>query len=192
MESNRRLWRWNCIIFAVFLIVGTAAANLSGKEEAGSWQLYFMQVGELLNRQDFARESYFFYILKLRLTETGVLWLLSMTSLGKAGLWGSIGWLGFLCGVRISLGTMVFGRKGLLYFLCSIMPQVIFYIPALLLLYGRGFHICSFMKSQRDWGQYRRIRMGKDILICIIMLLFLLPGMICECYINPLILKAYF
>ena len=48
------------------------------------------------------------------------------------------------------------------------------------------------MRRQRSLSQYRRIRMGRDLLLLMILLLCLLPGIICECYINPLLLKAYF
>ncbi len=192
MEEKGKFWQWGCIIFGAALILGTIAANLAGKRSQESFTLYFAQIGEALNRKDFARERYFFYLLRLRLFEAGSIWLLSMTAFGAVSLWASLGWLGFTCGVRISLGTMVFGRMGILYFLCSILPQAVFYIPVLLLIGGRGFQIYSFMKKQRDWGQYRRIRMTKDILLLLIMLLCLLPGIICECYINPLLLKVYF
>lgn len=190
MEKNEKLWQKACIVFGIALMIGTAAANLSGK--SGQWELYFAQMGEALNQKDFARESYFFYVLRMRLIEIGAIWLLSMTAFGSMALWGTIGWLGFICGVRISLGTMVFGRSGILYFLCSILPQALFYVPALLFLFVRGFQIYAFMKRQKDWGQYRRIRMTKDILLLIITLLLFLPGIICECYINPLVLKLYF
>ncbi len=192
MEKKIKLWQAGCVIFALFLMAGTAAAIWTGKRSQENWELYFTQIGEALNREGFARESYFFYLLRLRLMEAGALWILSMTAFGAAGLWLSLGWLGFTCGVRISLGTLVFGTRGILYFLCSILPQAVFYVPALLLLYMRGFQIYSFMRKQRDWGQYRRIRMTKDILILLIMIFCLIPGIICECYINPLLLKAYF
>ncbi|QNM06063.1 stage II sporulation protein M [Qiania dongpingensis] len=192
MEKNGKLWKMACIVFAASLLLGTLAANLTGKNGQGSWELYFTQVGDALKQQDFARESYFFYVLRLRLMEVGAIWLLSMTAFGSVSLWASMGWLGFTAGVRISLGTMVFGRTGILYFLCSILPQALFYVPALILLYARGFQIYSFMRKQKDWGQYRRIRMPKDILLLLITLLCLLPGIICECYINPLLLKVYF
>lgn len=192
MEKRIRLWQAGCAVFVLALLVGTAAANWTGRRSVESWELYFTQVGEALNGKDFAREGYFFYLLRLRLLEAGSLWLLSMTAFGAAGLWLSVCWLGFGCGVRISLGTLVFGWRGILYFFCSILPQALFYIPALFLLYGRGFQIYSFMRKQRDWGQYRRIRMAKDILILLFLLFCLLPGIICECYVNPLLLRAYF
>lgn len=192
MEKNEKLWQKACILFGIGLLVGTAAVNLTGKSGQRSWELYFNQIGDALNQNNFARESYFFYVMKLRLMEVGAMWLLSMTAFGSTALWGTMAWLGFTAGVRISLGTLIFGRMGILYFLCSILPQALFYIPALLFLYGRGFQIYFFMKKQKDWGQYRRIRMPKDILLLIITLLCLLPGIICECYINPLLLKLYF
>lgn len=192
MDRKKRFIQTAVVVFAAFLIVGTVAANLSKSHGQDGWQLYFSQLAEALNQKDFARESYFFYVLRLRLTETAALWLLSMTAFGAVSLWAALAWLGFACGVRISLGTMVFGRSGILYFLCSIFPQAVFYVPAVLLLGIRGFQIYSFMKNQKSWGQYRRIRMGKDMLLLIILLLCLLPGIICECYINPLLLRVFF
>ena len=192
MENKNRFVQMAVVVFAGFLVAGTLAANLSGKYGQDGWRLYFTQMGEALKQDGFARECYFFYVLRLRLLEAAALWLLSMTAFGAVSLWAALGWLGFTCGVRISLGTMVFGRRGILYFLCSILPQAVFYIPAILLLGIRGFQVCSFMRRQRSFSQYRRIRMGRDLLLLIILLLCLLPGIICECYINPLLLKAYF
>lgn len=192
MDNKNRFVQMAIIIFAGFLVVGTVAVNLSGKYGQDGWKLYFTQVGEALKQENFARESYFFYVLRLRLMEVAALWLLSMTAFGAVSLWTALGWLGFTCGVRISLGTMIFGRTGIVYFLCSILPQAVFYIPVILLLGVRGFQIYFFMRKQRSWNQYRHVRMGKDILLLIILLLCLLPGIICECYINPLLLKAYF
>lgn len=192
MDNKEKLIRMAVIVFAGFLLAGTLAANLSGKYGQDGWRLYFTQIGEALKQENFARESYFFYVLRLRLLEAAALWFLSMTAFGALGLWGALGWLGFTCGVRISLGTMVFGKRGILYFLCSILPQAVFYIPAILLLGVRGFQVYGFMRRQRSFGQYRRVRMGRDLLLLIILLLCLLPGIICECYINPLLLKAYF
>ncbi len=192
MEKRGKLWQKACMIFGIALILGTVAVNLTGKSGQKSWETYFSHIGEALNQENFAREQYFFYVMRLRLMELGVVWLLSMTAFGGAVMWGSLGWLGFSAGVRISLGTMVFGRMGILYFLCSILPQAVFYVPALILMYGRGFQIYFFMKKQKDFGQYRRLRMPKDILLLLFTLLCLLPGIICECYINPLLLKLYF
>ena len=127
MEKRIRLWQAGCAVFVLALLVGTAAANWTGRRNVESWELYFTQVGEALNGKDFAREGYFFYLLRLRLLEAGSLWLLSMTAFGAAGLWLSVCWLGFGCGVRISLGTLVFGWRGILYFFCSILPQALFY-----------------------------------------------------------------
>ena len=83
-------------------------------------------------------------------------------------------------------------EKGYPVFSVQHPSQAVFYIPAILLLGIRGFQVCSFMRRQRSFSQYRRIRMGRDLLLLIILLLCLLPGIICECYINPLLLKAYF
>lgn len=192
MDKKSRFVQMAVIVFAGFLVVGTIAANLSGKYGQDGWKLYFTQIGDALKQENFVKESYFFYVLKLRLVEVAALWLLSMTAFGALSLWAALGWLGFTCGVRISLGTMVFGKRGILYFLCSILPQAVFYIPAILLLGIRGFQIYSFMRKQRSLSQYRRIRMARDLLLLMILLLCLLPGIICECYINPLLLKAYF
>ncbi|MCI8506299.1 MAG: stage II sporulation protein M [Lachnospiraceae bacterium] len=192
MEKKNRFVQMAVIVFAGFLIIGTFAANLSGKYGQDGWKLYFTQMGETLKQDSFVKESYFFYVLRLRMMEAAALWLSSMTAFGAVSLWAALGWLGFTCGVRIALGTMVFGKRGILYFLCSILPQAVFYIPAILLLGIRGFQVYSFMRKQRSFSQYRRIRMGRDLLLLIILLLCLLPGIICECYINPLLLKAYF
>lgn len=192
MDNKKRFVQMAVVVFAGFLLVGTVAANLSGKSGQDEWKLYFTQIGEAIKQENFAKESYFFYVLKLRLVEAGSLWLLSMTAFGALSLWAALGWLGFSCGVRISLGTMIFGKKGILYFLCSILPQAVFYVPAVLLLGIRGFQIYSFMRRQRSFSQYRRIRMGRDMLLLMILLLCMLPGIICECYINPLLLKMYF
>ena len=86
MEKRIRLWQAGCAIFVLALLVGTAAANWTGRRSVESWELYFTQVGEALNGKDFAREGYFFYLLRLRLLEAGSLWLLSMTAFGAAGL----------------------------------------------------------------------------------------------------------
>ena len=162
------------------VLLGTIAANLIGRHNTDSFSVYLSQLQNAVNRVSFSKETYFFYLLRLRLMEAGAVWLLSMTSFGGVCLWAMILWLGFSGGVRISMATLVYGGRGILFFLASILPQIIFYIPAVLLLCGRGFGIYRFMKKQRDWGQYRRIRMTKDILMLLILILCILPGIICE------------
>ena len=76
MEKKIKLWQAGCVIFALFLMAGTAAAIWTGKRSQENWELYFTQIGEALNREGFARESYFFYLLRLRLMEAGALWIL--------------------------------------------------------------------------------------------------------------------
>ena len=192
MEKEKRLIQAGGAVFFGALLLGTIAANLVGRRSTDSFSLYLSQLRDAVHSASFSKENYFFYLLKLRLLEAGAVWLLSMTSFGGVCLWAMLLWLGFSCGVRISMATLVYGVRGILFFLGSILPQIIFYIPAVLLLCGRGFGIYRFMKKQRDWGQYRRIRMTKDILLLLILILCILPGIICESYVSPLLLKLFF
>lgn len=192
MGKEKRLIQVGGAVFFGAVLLGTIAANLIGRHSTDSFSVYLSQLQNAVNRVSFSKETYFFYLLRLRLMEAGAVWLLSMTSFGGVCLWAVILWLGFSGGVRISMATLVYGGRGILFFLASILPQIIFYIPAVLLLCGRGFGIYRFMKKQRDWGQYRRIRMTKDILMLLILILCILPGIICESYVSPLLLKLFF
>ena len=81
-------------------------------------------------RQQAGDVDKFLYILRQRLCEGAVGWLLGLTVCAAPCFWGMAGYMGFSVGWVIARYTAGWGLLGLPRFFLSCFPQWLFYLPA--------------------------------------------------------------
>lgn len=161
----------NRFLFCFFagLLAGTAAANLlypSFHEQAG-YYLNLLSHPPGLGKQE--QMALFWAICRQRVIEVVIAWLIGLTVYSIPCFCLICGGFGLSVGVVISLMTGQKGIMGLPFFVASVMPQVLFYVPVwcLLLL----------------WGLKRNGRLR--FLALFLLLIFVAAGSACEVWLNP-------
>lgn len=161
------------VCFFLGLVAGTVIANFlypSLREQAG---FYFNLLDSNLHLNKGDRLLLFEQVLKQRLVEVWIAWLVGMTAYAFFLFCLFTAGIGFGMGFVLSIITVQKGLMGLPVFLMTLLPQVLVYIPlwCLLLFWGmqkkRHFRIAAF-------------------LLCLV---FTIAGSACEAWINPFFLK---
>lgn len=169
-----RLKKEEAIVFCFFagLLGGTAAANLlypSMSREAG----YYLELldGSFRLREE-ERLSLFWQILRQRLSQVGIAWLMGMTAYAFPIFCLASAALGLSAGLLLSVITVQKGIFGLPFFLMTLFPQILCYLPlgAILLL----------------WVTDKQRRLSIPALFILALLAAL--GSACEAWLNPLFL----
>ncbi len=117
------------------------------------------------------------YLLKGRGFSYFIVWIIGSSFLGAFMLYAVLGWVGFSVGVYVVAAAVKYGLGGIFFFLATLFPQGLFYIPAfgLVLWY-----------SYKNYGR-------KDVflyfVVFVIGLLLLFMGILTESYVNPQIIK---
>lgn len=157
------------LCFFVGILAGTAAANLlhaSLSEQAG-YYLNLLSHHEELNRTQ--QLALFGDICRQRVIEVMIAWLIGLTVYAVPCFCVLSAGFGLSVGVVLSVMTGQKGIMGLPFFLASVMPQALFYVPVwcLLLL----------------WGIRRNGRLRIPALLLV--LAFVAAGSACEVWLNP-------
>lgn len=116
------------------VIVGTVIANLLSSElrsQVGYFDALFLS-GGVLNAAE--RKRLWIYVLRQRLLEVTGAWLVSLTTFASAGFQCLIALAGAGVGITVSVITLQKGMLGLPFYLATILPQWLFYIPVWLVL----------------------------------------------------------
>ena len=146
-------------------LLGICSANLWMKQyvlDIGILNQYFL---EQYNQTDIVYEAYLWYLVKSRGTPFVLLLAAAGTRYRKTAVMLAAVWLGFCFGMVICTAIIKLGSKG-------IAPQGIFYAMAGIVLFR---YMLEYPMVRWDVG--RSIRLG----------LFLMLGIITECYVNPVL-----
>lgn len=131
---------------------------------------------------DIHKNRLFLYVLELRMRTVILMLLLSATPLGRLVRYGYTAWYGLAFGMILTAAYAVYGVRGLWLVCVCLFPQILFYIPAFILL-------CA--TSRRIYEQYGCGYGGigrRQLLTGIGVILFLgVLGCIMEGYVNSLI-----
>ncbi|MDO4333033.1 MAG: stage II sporulation protein M [Eubacteriales bacterium] len=161
---------WMLIFLAGFLL-GIAAICLFS--EGLVLQTGFLNASALdaVRYLDINRNGLFLYSLRQRMGMAAFLVLLSAAGIAGAGICLLLVWCGMSAGAVLTVLSMRYGMKGLLFFLSCILPQQFLLVPGYLLL--------------MDWC-FRRMERKK----LLIPLAVVITGCLIESYVNPNILKV--
>lgn len=162
------------VCFFVGLLAGTAAANLLYaplSEQAGYYLNLLSHHEELRKAQQLAL---FGDICRQRVIEVVIAWLIGLTIYAVPCFCVLSAGFGLSVGVVLSVMTGQKGIMGLPFFLASVMPQALFYVPVWCLLL--------------TWGLKRNGRLRIPALLLVAA--FVAAGSACEVWLNPYFLGA--
>ena len=167
-------------MLSVFHMAGFLAGILYANLGAGD---YIAGTGIL---DDFFLEQYagmeidtaefLWYVSYLRLVPVFLLFALGCTKLRKGVAAAYIVWTGFSAGMILVTAVMKMGVKGIILCLLCMVPQFICYIAGYLMLLWFLFG-------------YPAVRWNMSKTVCFS--LFMLTGILLECYVNPVIVKMF-
>lgn len=122
------------IFFVAGILGGTIIANLlSGdiKQQIGYFDTLFLSEQALTMEE---KKQMWYYVLRQRSLEMLGAWLLSLTVFSAAGFYSLAALVGGSIGVVLSVITVQKGLMGLIFYLGTILPHGLFYIPIWLIL----------------------------------------------------------
>lgn len=186
MAQNKRFVKTGLALFLAGGVLGFWILNLQAKEvldNSGVLSDYLIQQYKYM---DLDTERLFYYILEKRIVWPLLLWALGLTGAGilAAGVW--CGWLGILGGVLAGIGAARFGFGAVPFCIGAVLPQILFYIPAWMLLFRGIFRRYARGEKKRFSIRTADWRYGGILLVS--GALFLL-GILTESYINPLLMR---
>lgn len=154
------------------ILGGTIIANLLSSElqsQIGYFDALLLSGAAL---SDVDQRRLWGYVTRQRLLETAGVWLVSLTTFASLGCCMLAVLAGAVASVTISVITVQKGLFGILFYLASILPQWLFYIPVFLVL---------ALWAEKN-SRVIRIR------ALLILLFLVLVGAAAEVYINPYII----
>lgn len=163
------------ICFVAGILGGTIVANLlSGelKQQIGYFDTLFLSEQSLTMAE---KKQMWFYVLRQRSLEMLGAWLLSLTVFSAVGFYGLAAVTGGGIGVVLSVITMQKGLMGLVFYLGTIFPHGMCYIPI-------GLILASWAGEERH-----QIRVPATLLLA----LLLVVGTVAEAWLSPMIVLFF-
>lgn len=127
------------------------------------------------SQTEIIEEEYLWYILRARLLPLGVLCILGCMKWKKALVSGCVAWTGFSGGVIAVSSVISLGIKGVLFCVVGMLPQILFY--------GFAYVILLWYFYTYPSGRWN---LKKTTVVVVAMAL----GMLLEVYVNPMLIKA--
>lgn len=168
--------KWFVLCYMAGFFVGILYANLvSGDYIAGTGILddYFL---EQYAQTEIDTAEFLWYVAYLRLLPAMLLFALGCTRLRKGAALAYIAWTGFSCGMILVTAVMKMGVKGIILCLICLTPQILCYAAGYIMLLWFLF-------------AYPSVRWNMSKTTCFA--LFMLMGILLECYVNPVIVKMF-
>lgn len=131
---------------------------------------------------DIHKKRLFLYVIGLRLRTFVLMLLLSATPFGRFVRYGYTAWYGFTFGMILTAAYAVYSVKGLWLICICLFPQILFYIPAFILLCKAS----GWIYEQYACGYGGSGRQQFLISLGVILLLGML-GCLTEGYVNSVI-----
>ncbi len=176
------------------LIVGIFLANIIGSSYLSSNASLIS--GYYMNKYAYLTPDYgrlFVYVFNQRIIPVLYLCLFGMTMFGLVVVYGYVFWYGFSAGMLLSLFSIQYGMRGILFCIIAIMPQYILYIPAFVLLIHIVYQLTMelyFKKSYtgKNFNSKKQIFFSCFLQLLLIILCMII-GVILETYVNTYLLK---
>lgn len=167
-------------IFVLYYMVGFFAGILYGNIQSKDYIISMGIFNEYFLKQyyvsDINTTKYLWYVAKIRLFPSAILGLFGGTKLKKEAAAGFVIWTGFSSGLLITSAVMKMGVKGILLCLIALVPQFAFYMASYILLI-----VYLYFYPKVRWNRMKTI----------VFLLFLVIGILLECYVNPVIVQMF-
>ena len=174
-----RVWevkRLSLVLFMLGFFVGIIYVNVFARNymiSVGIFSDYFL---EQYSKHVIRIDEYFLRVIQIRIFPITVLGILAGTNYKK--LAGSIYilWTGLLFGMLLTTAVLKLGIKGVVLCLIGVLPHYICYVSAYAM-------ILIYMITYPDvrWNSSKTISM----------IIFMMLGIITECYINPVLMDIF-
>jgi len=168
--------RLSLVLFMLGFFAGIIYVNIFARNymvSIGIFSDYFL---EQYSKNMLHTEAYLWHVIRIRIFPVIVLGVLAGTTYKK--LAGSIYilWTGLLGGMLLTTAVLKLGVKGILLCLIGVLPHFICYVSAYAM-------ILIYMITYPDvrWNGSKTISM----------IIFMLLGIITECYINPVLMDIF-
>lgn len=182
-----RYRRYFCALFFIGFLAGSIFIGISYQyRSVGENMIRSFRIEEFISRKADAAQC-FSYLLKIRMVPAFSGMIVGMTVFG--GLFASLAdfGYGFLCGVLLTMALMQNGMKGFLLFAGTLMPQILLYFPALILMSC----VCSAWSEKTRLGggriQRESVRYGLLYFLGVVLILW---GIFLESYVCPQFLRV--
>ncbi|TCT15023.1 stage II sporulation protein M [Natranaerovirga pectinivora] len=182
------------ILFVVGVIIGSIFANYldpSQKDELGILNNYFLDKYSsiTLNHIDLLR-----HIVLNRIRIVLYIWFFGLTFFGIPTIVIALLYFGISFGFMLSLGTIVYGSKGILLNLVFLFPHFLIYVPLVLYLIHKSFELCAtlYYKKLAATKSYRlnnKQLFTEYILVLLLCTLVIIIGALVETFVNPGIVR---
>lgn len=135
----------------------------------------------------------FIYVFDERIVPILYLFIFGMTMFGLVVMYGYIFWIGFSAGILLTLFSIQYGLKGILFCIIAILPQYMLYIPAFIMLLYMVYNMTMdlyFRKSQtgKNYTSKKQL-LFTYLLKSIIIVSMIVIGVLLETYANTYLLK---
>lgn len=168
--------KYMALLCAVGFLAGIIYSNVVQSHlisEMGIFSDYFLN--QYL-QTDILVTDYLWYLTKVRVIPMGILVILGCTRARKILSGIFLAWTGFACGMIMTAAVLKLGLKGLLLCVAALMPHIFFYTVSYLIVL---IHFFRFPES--DWNASKTVSV----------ILFMLAGIVLECYVNPVIMQWF-
>lgn len=173
IQENRRHF---VLVYMTGFLIGILYANLMSRDYITSIGILDNFFLEQYREMEINAAEFLWYVAYVRLLPVVLLFALGCTKLRKGVAVSYILWTGFSSGMILVAAVMKMGVKGIILCLISLFPQMLFYIAAYLMLLW-------FLYA------YPTVRWNPSKTVCFLM--FMVVGIILECYMNPVIMKLF-
>lgn len=175
-------------VFFVGFLGGILWTNFAGDvyiNKTGILSNYFLRQYKYIELE---LNSFFFFVLEKRLKWILLLWLLGYTVIGLPSLFIFLAGLGYSAGVVITLSVLKIGMFGIPFFVASIIPHCLFYIPAIL-IFSKAVYEKALKRFQKKNVNRSAVFEWGYVIILGVTLGVMLLGIFTESYVNPWIVK---
>lgn len=166
-------------IFAFFMpgfILGILYANFFLKQTVLDTDIFNLEFLKSYVKMESFGNAYLFYIIQIRMVPFLVLMALAFTKIKKILMPVVVIWCAFSGGTLLTVAILKMGMKGILLCIVCIVPQVISYAIAYLVLLT---YCVQYPKNQ--WNRQ------KTVFVFLMMIL----GIVIETYLTPMIVKIF-
>lgn len=168
--------RLSLVLFMLGFFSGIIYVNIFARNymvSVGIFSDYFL---EQYSKYALHIDEYFWHVIQIRIFPVIVLCILAGTNYKKVAGCVYILWTGLLVGILLTTAILKLGIKGILLCLIGVLPHYICYVSAYAM-------ILIYMITYPDvrWNSSKTISM----------IIFMMLGIITECYINPVLMDIF-
>ncbi len=168
--------RYFTLFYMLGFFVGILYANIPARNYIISTGIFTQFYMEQYADVSVNTEDYFLYLIRVRVFPLILVGVAACTKFRKGVASLILLWTGFSSGMIFTASAMKIGVKGIILCLISLLPHFLFYVAA--------YIIILWFLFQYPRGKWT---VQKTTAVC----LFVVTGMILECYVNPVLVKLF-